>query len=134
MPTFSRVLVNIPTKTRAGFSASLITLLMGVFVFFLSFQKFLFIPQYSITENCYFDESILDIYVLLTFPCTLMFIFMVSQVRVRLGWHCCNFWSILHLIIAVLTIFVSVMYIIARPERTLAGMNGSVNAEESWII
>ncbi|CAL5993593.1 Transmembrane_domain-containing protein [Hexamita inflata] len=125
---FRKLMVTIPTKERVGMFPCLVVLIVGCLIFYLSFQQFFFDLAYSVNKDLYLETAVLDTYVLLTLPCSLLFCFVVSQVRIRLCRKSLNFWSVLHFLTFVLNFITSCLYITARPEQSFSFMSSLMNS------
>jgi predicted PurR-regulated permease PerM len=67
--------------------------------------------------DMYLDTAVLDTMVLLTIPASLFYSFIINQVRNRLCWRACNFWSVLHTLAFLFCFISAILYVIARPRQ-----------------
>lgn len=70
---------------------------------------------------------------MLSFPATLMFMYVVSNIRMRLNLHIINAWSIIHTVLLVINLTQTVLYIIARPDGCFAFMTSVVTSNGRGI-
>lgn len=78
----------------------------------------------------YFDQLILDTMLTLSLPCSLLCVFVMSQVRTRLGSPAKNAVFIIHSILAIIALILALMYISARPEESLNFMSSMIASNE----
>lgn len=79
-------------------------------------------------------QDVCDLLIMLSFPATLMFMFVVSNIRIRLNMHAINAWSIIHTILLIINLTQIVLYILARPEGCFAFMTDLTNESNSGTI
>lgn len=126
----SKTLLTFPSFETVGMFPFGVTLLMGVLVFIISFQNFFSDIKYAITQGMYFDQLILDTMMTLSIPCSLLCVFVMSQVRTRLGCAMKNAVFIIHTVLAVLALVLALMYVVARPEESLNFMSSMIASNE----
>lgn len=126
----SKTLLTFPSFETVGMFPFGVTLLIGVLVFIISFQNFFSDIKYAITQDLYFDQLILDTMITLALPCSLLCVFVMSQVRSRLGTSMKNAVFIIHSILAIISLILSLMYIAARPEQSLNFMSSMIASNE----
>lgn len=115
--TTARALITIPSKERIGLFPCMIVLITGGLAFYLSFQNFFFDLSYALTTQLFLDPGVLDTLMVIGLPCSLLYCFVVSQLRTRMSWRLVNPWSITHLIFFALSFIMCICYIVARPTQ-----------------
>ena len=136
----ARILITFPTKYRVGAFPLLIVLALGVLNYLVVFQQFTFGMRFALNEALFIEPAALDYLMVQALPTALLYAFAAHQIRVRLCWPVINVWSIVHAVAFACTLTASLLYILARPEQSMAALGsfvrapGAQNAFTSFIL
>ncbi|KAH0575570.1 Transmembrane domain-containing protein [Spironucleus salmonicida] len=117
-PVYTRVTLMIPSLDRVGAFPCMIILSTSLLIYVLALQDWFPAFEYLFNDQAQMPPSAITAITIMSLPCSLLFLFIVGQIRQRRNLKFFNFGSILHFITFLLSFFSGILYFITHLEES----------------